>query len=104
MGTPDRTLSALGICAKARRLIAGTPQICEALRKEPRPFLVLCASDASENTAKRLRDRCAYYHVRLVELAMDADRLSGAIGKSGRVAAVAITDEHLCRLVTDTLQ
>ena len=103
MGNPDRTLMALGLCARARRLIAGTPQICEALRQRVRPVLVLVAADASENTAKRLCGKCAFYQVRLVTLSVDADRLSGAIGKTGRVAAVAITDEHLCRLVTDTL-
>jgi ribosomal protein L7Ae-like RNA K-turn-binding protein len=100
----EKTLSALGMCAGARKLICGTPQVCEALRGAHKPYLVLAPSDNSENTAKRLRDRCAYYHVELVILDTDADRLSAAIGKQGRIAAVAVTDPHLYRLVAGTLR
>ncbi len=100
----DKTRGALGICAKARRLITGTALICEAMRSErTRPLLVLAASDNSDNTAKRLSDRCAYYGVELVTLDLDRDALSRLLGKSGSVAAVAVTDENLCRLVRTTL-
>ncbi len=103
MGT-DKTLAALGICAKARRLVFGTPMVCEALGSRHKPYLVLAAGDNSGNTAKRLADRCAYYGVTLVCLAADGEALAHAVGKTGRVAAVAVTDEQLCRLVSGTLQ
>ena len=103
-GEADKTLLALGICAKARRLICGTPMICEALRGRNKPFLVVEASDNSENTAKRLRDKCSFYGVRIVRLRADGGELAGAVGKSGRVAAAAVTDEQLCRLVCGTLE
>ena len=100
----EKTRGALGICAKARRLITGTAMICEAMRSErTRPLLVLAASDNSDNTAKRLSDRCAYYGVELITLDLDRDALSRALGKSGNVAAVAVTDENRCRLVRNTL-
>ena len=35
------TLRALGLCAKAGRLVCGTALICEALRGRNRPLLVL---------------------------------------------------------------
>ena len=47
-----KTLQALGLCAKARQLVLGTPMICDALKSKKKPYLVLCASDNSENTAK----------------------------------------------------
>lgn len=100
----DKTLLALGICAKARKLVCGTPLICEALRGRNKPFLVLEASDNSENTSKRLRDRCSFYSVRMVRLRANGEELAGAVGKSGRVAAAAVTDEQLCRLVSGTLE
>ena len=104
----ENTLRALGLCAKAGRLVTGTPLICEALKakkgKRGGVELVLAASDNSENTAKRLSDRCAYYGVRLVMLEVSGAELSDALGKKCRVAAVAITDENLCRLVEKTLQ
>lgn len=100
MGT---VLGALGLCAKARKLICGTPMICEALKAKKQIFLVVEASDNSENTQKRLRDRCEFYGVKKIRLECDGDALAKALGKSGRVSAAAITDEQLCRLVTGKL-
>ena len=77
--------------------------ICEALKGKKKPYLVLCASDNSENTAKRLSDRSAFYGVRMVTVEIDGEALATAVGKSGRVAAVAVCDENLCRLVENTL-
>jgi ribosomal protein L7Ae-like RNA K-turn-binding protein len=97
-----RLLHALGICAKARALVCGTPMVCEALKGNSRPRLVIEASDNSENTAKRLADRCAFYGVELWRVAIDGETLARAIGKSGRVAAVAVSDENLCKLLQGT--
>ena len=100
----EKALRALGLCAKAGRLIHGTPMICEALKTKKKPYLVVEASDNSENTAKRLDDRCAFYGVKKHRLEANGEQLARAVGKTGRVAAVAITDEQLCRLVCGTLE
>ena len=101
----EKTLRALGLCAKAGALICGTPMICEALKAgKKKIFLVLSASDNSENTAKRLRDRCAYYRTSLIPLETDGETLGRAVGKSGHVAALAVTDESLCRLVQKSME
>jgi len=100
----DRLLHALGLCAKARRLVVGTSMICEALRGKSKPFLVIAAGDNAENTQKKLTDKCAFYHVPLVALALSGETLGDAVGKHTKVAAVAITDEQLCRLVEKTIE
>ncbi len=100
----QKTLSALGICAKARALVIGTPMVCESLRGAKKPLAVLAACDNSENTAKKLSDKCTYWGVPLSVIDADGDTLAAAIGKQSRVAAVAITDENLYRLVRGTLQ
>lgn len=98
------TLRALGLCAKARALIFGTPMVCEALKAQKNNvFLVLSPRDNSENTAKRLTDRCRFYGVRLVILDTDGETLARAVGKTSHVAALAVTDENLCRLVENTM-
>ena len=100
----EKLLGALGLCAKARALVCGVPLVCEALKaKGKQVYLVLCANDNAENSAKRLRDRCAYYNTPMKTLPFDGDALAHAIGKQSRVAAVAITDENLCRLVSKHL-
>ncbi|MBQ7336627.1 MAG: ribosomal L7Ae/L30e/S12e/Gadd45 family protein [Clostridia bacterium] len=97
-------LQALGLCAKAGRLVFGVPMICEMLKKGKKPFLVLTASDNAQNTAKRLRDRCAFYAVPLIALAWSGEELARAVGKSAHLAAVAVTDENLSVLVAKKLQ
>lgn len=101
----DKILQALGLCAKARALIFGTPMVCEALKiKRASVHLVVYASDCSENTEKRLRDRCAFYGAPLVCLPYRGEELAHAIGKSASIAALAVTDAGLCRLLTSALQ
>jgi len=97
-------LRALGLCAKAGKLIYGTPLICEALRAKKQIFLVVETSDNSENTQKRLRDRCAFYGVPKRRINVDGDTLAKELGKNSRTSAVAITDEQLCRLVLGKLK
>lgn len=96
----ERLLSALGLCARARRAVFGVPMICEAMRRggESFPKIVFEASDTSENTHKRICDKCKYYKVKLVRLNSDGLALAAAVGKSASLAALAISDTHFCTL------
>ncbi len=94
-----KLLMTLGLCAKARKLIYGTEQICDTMRTGKPVFMVVEASDTSENTHKRLTDRAAYYGVRHVRIDADTVMLGESVGKSSSLAAVGITDEGLCRAV-----
>ena len=95
-----RLLSSLGLATKAGASVIGVPLICEALKRkgEKAVKLVFEASDSSDNTHKRITDRCAYYNVRHIRLGVDAASLAAAVGKSSPVAAIAVTDENICRL------
>lgn len=99
-----RLLAALGICKKAGGLLCGTPMICDALAGNKKPLLVLTASDNSENTDKRLRDKCAFYGVERLKIDIDGGALAHAVGKSSKLSAVAVTDSNLCRLVKGAIQ
>ncbi len=99
-----KLLSALGLCKKAGKLILGTPMVCEALAGKHKPYLVLSASDNSENTQKKLQDKCAFYRVELIPLPFDGETLAAGVGKQAKLSAVAVTDENLCRLVRSAMQ
>ena len=100
----DKLLSTVGLCARARKLVMGTPMVCEAIRDKKTPVIaVLEASDTSENTHKKLSDKCAFYGVPLYRLAADTVRLGRAVGKTGAVAAVGVTDENLYKALADKL-
>ena len=99
----EKTLRALGLCRKAGKLIVGTDAVCAALAGGQKPCAVCAAADNSENTGKKLRDKCGFYGVKLIWLPVSGERLAHAIGKNARCAAVAVTDENLCGLVVSTL-
>ena len=95
----------IGICKKAGCAVCTTEQVCEALKKGKNGVCaVLCAADASENTKKRLNDKCKYYGARIIDLPLTCSELGSAVGKSGAVAAVGITDAGLCAAVENKLR
>lgn len=97
-------LSLVGICKKSGHAICGTEQICDAIRKDPaRIALVLTAADASDNTRKKLADKCAYYGVRLIVAELGISELGDALGKSSAVAAVAVDDAGLAHAIESKL-
>ncbi len=96
----QKLLSGLGLCAKAGALIYGTPMVCEALRDKRKPCLVLEASDTSASTHKKISDKCNFYQVQHVRLPVTGEDLAAALGKRSTLAAVAVRDENLCRVVT----
>ena len=100
-----KLLGALGLCARARKLIFGVPMICEALRRggDGPIRIVFEASDTSENTKKRISDRCRYYNIMHVKLSSDGETLASAVGKSSAIGAVAVADENMCQLVKSYL-
>ena len=101
-----KVLLALGLCARARALIFGVPMICDSLRKggKSSPLLVLEASDTSENTHKRLTDKCSYYDTRHERLQCTGAELAAAVGKSAVIGAVAITDQSFVKLIEKNIR
>lgn len=92
-----RLLSTLGLCVRAGKVIFGVPMICESLRRggANAPCLVLEASDTSDNTSKRISDKCKHYQVKHVRLSCDGVTLARALGKTSSLAAVGLTDPKM---------
>ena len=101
-----RILSSLGLCARARRVIFGVPMICEAMRRGEKdaPCLVLEAADTSDNTHKKITDKCTHYGVACIRLSCDGATLAQALGKSASLAAVAITDARMAEMVKQSIR
>ena len=100
-----KLLGSLGLCARAGKLIFGVPMICDAMRRggAGTPHIVLEASDTSENTHKKISDKCKYYQVRQVRLSCDGATLASALGKTSSLAAVAVADPSFCTLIESVL-
>lgn len=88
----------LGIAKKAGKVVAGTNLVTDAIRSaspSKYPWAVFVAEDASENTKKRVINCCTYYEVPYYLTALDSSVMGDAIGKSGSISAVGITDKGI---------
>jgi len=87
--TNQAAFQLLGLAARARKVISGEELVIKEIRSG-KAKLVLLASDASANTAKKIKDKCTYYNV---EYRVFGDRydLGHATGKETRVS-LAIMD------------
>lgn len=98
--TNQTILQLLGLAARARKVISGEELVVNEIR-HGKAKLVLLASDASANTSKKLKDKCAYYNVELHVLG-DRYDLGHATGKEARVA-LAITDSGFAKKISSLL-
>ena len=87
----DRLLSLLGICRRAGRLVIGADPVKEAVETD-KAFLVLSASDISQNTEKKVRATVeAKGNVQYCIIQRTKDEISFSLGKT--CATLAIIDE-----------
>lgn len=98
---PDKVLSLLSIAAKAGSIASGEFATEKAV-KEAKAYLVIAASDASDNTKKHFNDMCTFYHVPYYNYA-DKDKLGHYIGKEFR-ASLAVTNAGLAKAMIEQLK
>ena len=92
----SKALSYIGLATKAGKTASGEFSTEKAI-KEGRAFLVVVAEDASDNTKKKFRDSCAWYHVPMCILATK-EELGSSTGKAMR-ASLAVLDEGLANAI-----
>ncbi len=90
----------IGLAFRAGKCTVGEESIVKDIQKKKIKLLLL-ASDISENTKKKLTDKCHYYNIPYV-YAESREILSHAIGKTGRVA-IGITDIGFAKKITSIL-
>ena len=83
----DRVLSFLGLCRRAKKLVIGA-QVCEESVREGKSRLVLCASDASQSSLKRVRRAAEENGVTMLCLNRGKDELSASLGRLCAVLSV----------------
>lgn len=87
--TQSKAMSLLGLANRARKVISGEELVVKEV-KNGRAKLVLLSADASDNTAKKIQDKCRFYHVPVKSIE-NREILGTAIGKEARVV-VALVD------------
>ena len=90
----SKALSLIGLAMKAGRTASG--EFCtEKEVKSGNAELVIVAGDASDNTKKKFKNMCDYYHVPVCFYG-DKDTLGHAMGKQFR-ASLAVLDEGFAK-------
>lgn len=92
----NKALSLLGLATKAGKTVTGEFSTEKAV-KEGKAQIVLVAEDASDNTKKKFRNMCNYYHVTMKVFA-SKDSLGNACGKEFR-ASLAVMDTGLAKAI-----
>ncbi len=94
----SKILSLFGLAMKAGRLETGTDKICDEIRRHGIPGeddsikgystvgIVVIASNASENTKKRLINACKYYRVEFYISDLSQTDIANRIGKASAAA------------------
>lgn len=94
METKQQILQILGLATRARMTITGEELTISEVRRG-NAKLVLVAEDASDNTSKKLQDKCSHYKVDIQIFGTRAE-LGHAIGKDERVV-MAVTDKGFAK-------
>lgn len=96
----NKTLGMLGMAKRARKLNTGDA-VLEDIRNN-KAKIVIIALDASENTKKKITDKCTFYKVEYY-FVDKGDDLSHAIGKHN-CKAVSVLDEGFAKSLRTSLK
>lgn len=96
----QKILQLLGLATRARKVITGEELVVSEVRSG-KARLVMVAEDASQNTKKKLRDKCHTYKIDFREFS-NRYELGHAIGKEQRVV-IAIMDSGFAKKMVSLL-
>lgn len=95
MYNKTKLLNGLGLIQRARKLVMGD-ELLGAITSN-KVGLVILATNASDRTKKQYRDKCAHYHVDIIE-ECTKEEISSAIGMYNRVA-LGIDDAGFIKMI-----
>ncbi|HWO77997.1 MAG TPA: YlxQ family RNA-binding protein [Bacillus sp. (in: firmicutes)] len=99
--TQNNWMSLLGLANRARKVVSGEESVIQEVRRG-KAKLVLLAKDASDNTMKKVLDKCKYYQVPVC-IVESREQLGHSIGKPARVI-VCVTDGGFANSVRGLLE
>lgn len=90
----NKALNTLGICACARKISYGETLLKDI--KSKKVYFVVVANDASDNSKKKIIDKCTYYKCEFM-ICLDKESITKSIGRVDLVSAVGIKDFNLTK-------
>ena len=99
----DKIVGMLGLAMRAGKLVVGMEQVSLAIAKG-RVFLVIASTEASAGTKKKLRTKCEFYGVKLINLDIEIGELGRILGKTYAPACVGVTDENFVKALEKLIE
>ena len=93
-------LNFIGLMNRAGALITGTDMVINGVRSGKVKF-VLIDSEVSDNTLKKITDKCKYYNVSYIVIPAETN-LGTVIGKGSR-KIVGITDQKFVKALKEKM-
>lgn len=87
MTNNEKALNMLGMATRAGKIITGEGLVLQAVRSQ-KVKLVFVANDASDNTRKKLTDKCSYYAIPCT-MEFSQMEISQAIGRNRMICGVS---------------
>ncbi len=100
MNEEQKIYQLLGIATRARKIITGEDLTVREIQSG-KASLVIVTNDASDNTMKKITDKCKFFNVEL-HVFGSRDDLGQAIGKESRVV-LAIMDNGFAKKISQLL-
>ena len=97
----NKILSTLGICACARKISYGETLLKDI--KSKKVYFVVVATDASDNSKKKMIDKCTYYKCEY-RICLDKESITKSIGRVDLVSAVGIKDYNLVKKLKENIE
>ena len=82
----------LGLAKRSGSTVIGTDLVTKAL-PSGKIKLVIYASDSSDNTEKKITDKCKFYGVNCIKTDYYGEEIAHAIGSVGIVCVVGIAND-----------
>lgn len=93
-------LNFLGLANRAGVLITGTDLVLTGVRRQKVKLVIIDAS-ASEGTLKKVRDKCQFYNVQLLQ-GVPSTNIGLTIGNASR-KVIGVTDGNFAKGLKDKL-
>ena len=97
----NKVLNTLGMCACARKISYGETLLKDI--KNKKVYLVVVASDASDNSKKKIIDKCIYYKCEYV-VCLNKESITKSIGRVDLVSSIGIKDYNLVKKLKENIE
>ena len=98
----SKFLAMLGLAKRSGSATIGTDLVTKSLPRG-KIKLVVYANNSSDNTEKKITDKCKYYGVNCIKAPFSSEELAHAVGSQATVCVIGIANESFSKELTSLI-